>query len=469
MSSDVPRIILTGTASGVGKTSVTCAIIHGLKSKGLAVQPFKVGPDYIDPGHLSAVSGNPAYNLDVWLMGAAGTSQEFVRRSGSDVSVIEGVMGYYDGFSGKDGHASTRHVAAITRSNAILVVDAAGAARSVAATALGFARFCKNSRVAGIILNRVGSDRHEGLCKDALAGIGIPVVGAIPKDPALVLESRHLGLVPAAEEKERGSTRRIRRIAARMSRYVDIDQILRIASAPKGGMLTPTGGRKNTPSPRKKRNGKKPRCTIAVARDSSFSFYYPANLEALQNAGARLAFFSPVRDKALPECDGIYIGGGFPEVLAGPLAANSHMKKAVKKAAGGGGTPLYAECGGLMYLTRSIHDGTRKHRMVGLVDADTVMTKKPTLGYTKAQIVAGCAISPGGVGVHGHEFHYSELRNVSQDARFAYEMEIGRGISDGRDGVIQDGTLASYGHLFFGGRGRFASTFVANCAAFARR
>ncbi len=449
----IPRIVLAGAASGVGKTSITCSIIYGLKKLGYGIQPFKVGPDYIDPGYLSSVSGRPARNLDVWLMGARRLLEEFTGNSKSDVSIIEGVMGYYDGFSGRSNHSSTHHVAAITRSSTILVLDAGKAARSVAATALGFARFHRNSRIAGIILNRVGSKRHEVLCREALQGLRIPVIGAVPKSPEFLLESRHMGLIPAGEEK--GLRRRILRMAESMSDFLDLDQILRIADSAA-----------SLPEPRKTRP-KKPASTVAVALDDSFNFYYPANLESLQREGARIKFFSPIRDRKPPVCDGIYIGGGFPEVLSQSLSKNTAMRKAVKKLAGDG-IPVYAECGGLMYLTNSIHDGKRRHPMVGFLDADTKMTEKMKLSYTKAAVTSRCILSDSKKRLQGHEFHYSELSDIPRDARLAYDLEIGHGISGKKDGIVQNSTLASYCHLFLDAK-NFAGTFASNCRSYSRR
>lgn len=449
----VPRIVLAGAASGVGKTSITCAIIYGLKRRGFSVQPFKAGPDYIDPSYLSSVSGNEAHNLDVWMMGVRGLRDQFLLHSGCDISVVEGVMGYYDGFSGGSNRASTYHVAATIKSNAILVLDAAKTARSIAATSLGFTRFHKKSRISGIILNKIGGKRHEKLCREALQSLGIPIVGIIPRNSGLSLDSRHLGLVPVAEDKRiRAGTLKI---AKEISEYLDFDLILKMA-------------RDAEPLPKPKAvRSKRPRCTVAVALDGSFNFYYSANLDALRREGARIKFFSPVSDKKPPGCDGIYIGGGFPEVLSGQLSKNSQMRKAIKKAAEGG-VPIYAECGGLMYLTRSIRDDAKRHAMAGVLDADTKMTKKMTLNYTRANVVSDCLLSRAPRRFHGHEFHYSELEDVPEDARFAYDLETGRGILQGKDGIMQENLLASYGHLFFDSKD-FAAGFVSGCVRFSKR
>ena len=448
----MPRVVIAGTASGVGKTSITCSVIYGLKKLGYEIQPFKAGPDYIDPSYLSSVSGRPARNLDVWLMGRKRLFEEFTRISTGNISVIEGVMGYYDGFSGENSRCSTHHVAEITKSPAILILDAAGAARSVAATALGFTRFHKGSRIAGVILNRVSSTRHEFMCREALWGLRIPVVGAIPKNPEFSLKSRHLGLIPASEQQ--GLRKKIMTMVRSMSEFLDLDQIVKIAKS-----AVPLQRPKLVKS-------KKPECIIAVALDDSFNFYYHSNLESLRRAGAEIIFFSPISDERPPKCDGIYIGGGFPEVLSEPLSKNHTMKTSIKRLAEDG-IPLYAECGGLMYLTRSIHDGARRLPMVDLLDADTEMTKKMTLNYTKARVVSRCILFAPGRMFRGHEFHYSKL-SCTGDVKFAYELELGSGISKEMDGIVQYNTLASYCHLFLDTK-NITGAFVSTCKDFSRR
>ena len=452
----IPRIVLGGASSTVGKTIIACGIVHGLRKRGFSVQPFKVGPDYIDPTYLGAVSENPAHNLDAWLMGPAGVASEFVRHSKSDVSVIEGVMGYYDGLNGTTNRASTHHIATILSAKTILVLDASKTARSIAATALGFARFHSNSRIAGIIINRVASRRHEALCSEALANLRIPVVGMIPRDAEMQLESRHLGLVPATGSAQR---HRIQKIAGRTAGFLDMDRIVSIAHS--AGSLQPH------PAPRPR----PPRCVIAVALDDSFNFYYPANLEVLRRSGATLKFFSPISDRHLPRCDGIYLGGGFPEVMSEMLGKNATMRQDIKNRAQAM-TPIYAECGGLMYLTKFIRTGRKKHPMVGFLDSQTAMTKKMTLAYTNAGIISDSIISdknaPGTRSIHGHEFHYSALSFVPHDTRFAYKLRTGTGIVDMKDGIIQENTLASYCHLFFGTHD-FAKNMVRACIMSARR
>jgi len=428
----VPRLVVAGATSGVGKTSITSAIIYGIKKRGYTVQPFKVGPDYIDPSYLSAISGNDTRNLDVWLMGENELVQSFVKNSASDVSVIEGVMGYYDGFGGKTNYASTHHVASLLKSPTVLVLDASKAARSIAATALGFAKFHRNSRIVGIILNKIGSKKHEKMCRQALANLKVPILGSILKNSES-MESRHLGLIPVKEQKSLQN--KIRKISREISDSLDIDKILQIC--------------KNVPQLPKvqQKKFKNPTAIVAIALDSSFNFYYHDNLEALRREGAKLKFFSPVSDKKIPKCDLIYIGGGFPEVLGQSLERNTTMRKMIKKHAEEG-MPIYAECGGLMYLTKSISYGKKKYKMVGLFDAETQMTKKMTLNYTEGRITSRCLVS-GPAKFRAHEFQYSKIGNLARDAKLVYDLKIGEGISGKKDALSEYNTLASYCHLYF--------------------
>ena len=428
----IPRLVIAGATSGVGKTSITSAIIYGIKKSGYSVQPFKVGPDYIDPSYLSAISKNDAKNLDVWLMGENELVQSFVKNSSSDVSVIEGVMGYYDGFGGKTNYASTHHVASLLKAPTVLILDASKTARSIAATALGFVKFHRNSRIIGIILNKIGSKKHENLCRQALANLKVPILGSIQKNSES-LESRHLGLIPVREQKSLQN--KIRKISREISDNLDIEKIIQIC--------------KNIPQLPKvqPKKIKKITTTVAVALDSSFNFYYHDNLEALRREGARLKFFSPVTDKKIPGCDLIYIGGGFPEVLGQSLERNTAMRKLIKKHAEEG-IPIYAECGGLMYLTKSISFAKRKYKMVGLFDVETQMTKKMTLNYTEGRINSRCLVSAPAK-FRAHEFHYSKIRNLPRDAKLVYDLKIGEGIANKKDALSEYNTLASYCHLYF--------------------
>ncbi len=449
----MPRIVVAGTTSGVGKTSITTAIIHGLQERGYSVQPFKVGPDFIDPSYLSSVSGKIAHNLDSWMMGKNGVLKNFVQNSQEDISIIEGVMGYYDGFSGKSSFASTYDVANITKSNVILVLDASKAARSIAATALGFKNFEKNSRICGVILNKIGSKKHEILCRDALKKVGLSILGVIPRDNDLNLESRHLGLIPVREKQS--LDKKIKSIAKSLSGFIEIEKIIKLA--------------KNGPNLPKipVRKSEKIRTKIAVALDESFNFYYQDNLDELRRLGAELVFFSPVSDKKIPTCDGIYIGGGFPEVKGDLLQRNKTMTRLVKKYAEDD-LPIYAECGGLMYLTKSIIYKSGKFAMVGLFDAVTVMEKRLKLNYTSAKIGPGSPFSLQSKTVKGHEFHYSELDLLSKDSKFAYDMSIGIGIKDKKDGLTVHNTLASYMHVHFA-NSPIAANFVKSCISYSKK
>ncbi len=450
---NIPRIVLSGTSSGVGKTSIAAAIIYGMKKRGYSVQPFKVGPDFIDPTYLSSVAKRPARNLDAWLMGGHGVLKDFVQNSHDDISVIEGVMGYYDGFAGGSNFASTHHISNIVKAPVVLVLDASKAARSIAATALGFVKFHKNSRIAGFILNKIGSKKHEDLCRQALSKLDMPIVGVIPRDTCLQMESRHLGLIPVNEEKTLG--KKIRAIAKSYSDHIDIEKIIE------------TGRKAPSLPSMPKENVVKQRAKIAVALDESFNFYYQANLDSLRRAGAAVKFFSPIHDKKIPSCDGLYIGGGFPEVKGELLERNGSMKKEIREKAEDG-LPIYAECGGLMYLTRSIRYKEKKFKMIGLYEADTAMQKKLKLNYTMANVTRPCVISGKKSSLHGHEFHFSELESISKDSKFAYKMDVGIGIGQNRDGMVQYNTLASYMHMHFA-MPDVAKTFVENCVKFSRR
>lgn len=443
--------MIAGTGSGVGKTAIACAVIRGFMQRGYTVQPFKAGPDYIDPGHLSHISGQDACNLDVWLMGSDGVASSFAQNSGSDVSVIEGVMGFYDGFEGSSNRASSYQISQITHTPVILIIDARGAARSVAATAYGFMKFTKDSAIQGVILNRLGSDRHARLCQEALEAYHIPVLGMVPRNPDISLKSRHLGLVPAIESDAIKDT--LDMATKFILDHIDMDRIVQISSG-----APPVSIPERMAHPPHK-------VTISVAQDGSFNFYYKDNLDMLRAAGAKLEFFSPERSDTIPPCDGLYLGGGFPEVRADILEKNDTMRRDIKDMAQSG-APVYAECGGLMYLARSIRNRYTTHDMVGLFDADAVMTGKVTLNYTKG-VMAGGPLDDGSVRFLGHEFHYSRIDDIAADTRFAQTLDIGVGITSGMDGVLAYGTMASYGHLYF--TWQAAKNLIRRCVQFSRR
>lgn len=454
----IPRIVIAGVTSGVGKTSVAVAIMNALRKRCLRVQPFKVGPDFIDPSYHTSVTKRHSRNLDVWMMGRQGMLSCFVSAcSGADVAVVEGVMGLFDGMSGRNDIASTAHVAKILDAPVLLVVDASKAARSIAAIILGFLHFDRKLRIAGVIINNVSGKRHADYITDALARtVRVPIVGVIPRNSEIKMEERHLGLVPTAELEEA----KRKAITVHTAKYIadclDIDKVLSLCST--------------TTLPDAPNRAKLPAKTrIAVALDESFNFYYKDNLDGLERSGAQLVYFSPVWDKELPEeTNGIILGGGFPEVLADQLEKNRFMIKSIRRAVEAG-TPIYGECGGLMYLTRSItgYKGEKKVRkMTGLVEADTLMTRSLTLNYTEAECDGPLF---GKIHVRGHEFHYSSIQNVADDSKFSYSMKRGKGVTGSHDGfIINDSGLAAYMHLHFA-NSKLPKRLVLSCARYSRR
>jgi cobyrinic acid a,c-diamide synthase len=453
----VSRIVIAGVTSGVGKTTVAVGVMHGLRKRGLRVQPFKVGPDFIDPSYHALITNRNSRNLDVWMMGRQGVLDCFASAcKDADIAVVEGVMGLFDGMSGKSDFASTAHVAKILDAPVILVVDASKGARSIAAIILGFLHFDTKLRIAAVILNNVAGERHANYITDALMGIAkIPVVGILPRNSKIKMEERHLGLVPALELKE-NNRRVITRTAKYVAECIDLDKVLSLCSV--------------TSLPDARDDLKQPsRASIAVALDESFNFYYTDNFIALKTAGARFVFFSPIKDQKLPEgVHGLMLGGGFPEVLADRLEKNRLMVRSIRKAVDEG-MPIYAECGGLMYLTRSIsgYKGEKKRRkMAGIIEADTLMTGRLTLNYTEAECNGSIF---GKTHLRGHEFHYSSIENIAADSRFAYSMKKGRGVTGNQDGfIINDNSLAAYMHLHFANR-KLSQQMVSSCVRFSRR
>jgi cobyrinic acid a,c-diamide synthase len=438
----VRKIVIAGTTSGVGKSTIATAVMYALKKKGYVVQPFKVGPDFIDPSYHTFVTGRQSRNLDIWMMRNDGVLQSFNSSClDAEVAVIEGAMGLFDGISGKNDFGSTAHVARLLNAPIILVIDAAKAARSIAATALGFIGFSKSVNIVGIILNNVAGERHANFIRDAFAlKINIPIVGSIVRNKAISMGERHLGLIPTAELQNR-KKKAIIESAKYISEQIDFDKIMSVLNIRRYDMH-------NT---QRTVQVSKSNLTVAVALDESFNFYYAENFEALRRLKVNLSFFSPLHDPTLPEgISGILLGGGFPEVLSEKLSRNHSMLRSIKRAAQRG-MPIYAECGGLMYLTRSISESDsnkrKKNKMVGLVDADTFMSQKLTLNYTKANCHASFFSELSNI--RGHEFHYSRVGNIATDSKFAYTMTIGNGIDGSKDGFIVHNSLASYMHVHF--------------------
>src|ERR671912_390013 len=452
----IPRIIIAGTSSGVGKTSITLGLLHKFKDLGFKIQSFKVGPDFIDPAYHTFVTNNPCYNLDSWLMGEEGVLDTFEKYTiGKDIAVIEGVMGLFDGAEGKTDFASTAQIAKILDSPVILAIDASKAARSIAATAYGFINFDKKLNIKGIILNKIASKKHFNLIKDAFDNnIKIPIVGVIYKNQEFTFSERHLGLIPTVELDNKRK-KKVLNSAKIIADYLDYDELISI--------IKPLKNEKSLKK-KDKPNNKPKNIKIAVALDNSFNFYYQENLDILQKKGAQLIFFSPLNDNRLPdEIDGIIIGGGFPEILASDLSKNLSMMRAIKKI-GENEIPIYAECGGLMYLSRSIKEGipkygngkipgskvnfTKTYKMIGLIDAITKMTDKLTLNYTQGKVI-NQSIFGNINSIKGHEFHFSAMENIPIDSKFSYYLTKGKGIINQKDGMVVYNTLASYTHLHF--------------------
>ena len=455
---NIPRIVIGGVTSAVGKTTISTAIMYTLKQKGLHVQPFKVGPDFIDPSYHTYVTGRQSRNLDVWMMGENGVLKCFHNASsGADIAVVEGVMGLFDGISGKDDFSSTAQVAKILNAPVILVIDAGKAARSIAAIATGFLHFDKKLRIIGTILNNVAGDKHANFITEAFADkVKVPIIGIVRRSKEITMVERHLGLIPTPELEQK-QKRAIFQSAKFVSEQIDLDKIKYLLDK----VQTTDPLQKQLP------NGQ---IKIAVALDESFNFYYADNLDALREQKAELIFFSPINDCKLPEnIHGVILGGGFPEVLADKLEKNQSMGKSITKAAENG-IPIYGECGGLMYLTRSIKgyrgDEGKKRNMVGLIDADTFISGKLTLNYTEANSNASIfgKISK----VRGHEFHYSRIENIAQDSKFAYVMRRGNGIDNKKDGFMVYNCLASYMHLHFADS-RLPKRFIESCIKCTRR
>lgn len=451
-------VVVAGTQSGVGKTTISVGLMAALRRRGLGVQPFKVGPDYIDPTYHTLAAGRTCRNLDTWMMPPERMTALFAHAvRGTDVAVVEGVMGAFDGFDYDDEVGSTAQVAKLLGAAVVLVLDVSKLARSAAALAVGYQRFDPDLRVVGFIVNRVGSEGHgRGVAAAVEQATGLPVFGWLPRAQALHIPERHLGLIPTLEP---GGWQEFTAAAAdHVTQYLDLDRLLACLSD------TDISDRATlAPSASEGKASDRPR--IAVARDPAFHFTYEENLELLEAAGADIAFFSPLVDRALPAgTAGILLSGGFPEVFAEQLAANTAMHQALREAHRQG-TPVYAECGGLMYLTGSIVDGDhREHRLVGLLPGRSVMSARLTLGYREARSACSSWLLREGDTLRGHEFHYSVWEDRPADLPPAYILQHPRGLQPPRaEGACLGSLWASYVHVHFWSRPELAERFVAAC------
>jgi cobyrinic acid a,c-diamide synthase len=432
VGASLPRIVVAGTHSGVGKTTVASGLMAALAARGYRVAPFKVGPDFIDPSYHALAAGRPGRNLDAFLSGPDLIGPLFAHGArGADVAVVEGVMGLFDGKSGGGEFASTAHVAKLLRAPVLLVVDAGAMARSAAAMVHGYATFDPELRVAGVILNRVGSSTHERMLREAIEPLGIPVLGALRRDAGISTPDRHLGLVPVAER--RNEARKALSAAGEViARSCDLAEIVRPAASTDPLPAKPWSPEIPEPEPSAVR--------VAVAVGPAFSFVYEENLELLQGSGAEIAAFDPTSDEALPEgTDALYLGGGFPETYAEALSENEPLKEQVRDFARSG-RPVIAECGGLLYLCRRL-DG---RKMCGVLDAEARMTDRLSLGYREARTLVDSPLAARETVVRGHEFHYSAVEpqaGTLPGASPAWEF-LGRG----EEGFVVDGVHASYLH-----------------------
>jgi cobyrinic acid a,c-diamide synthase len=438
----IPRIVIAGTHSGCGKTTVASGVMGALAARGYAVQPFKVGPDFIDPSHHTRICGRISRNLDPFMMGEGGCRATFSTASaGADIAVIEGVMGLYDGVDGT-ALSSTAHVARCLQAPVILVVDAKGMSRSIHALIQGFMAYDPAIDIKGVIVNRTGSSRHREMIERALA---VPSFGWIPRSEGITLASRHLGLVMAHES---GTLDGAGTLA---EEHCNLDAIV---AAARDAPLVPD----------KHKSQKKPavRARVGVALDRAFCFYYQDNLDRLRSSGAGLVFYSPLADH-LPEVDALYLGGGYPELFLPQL--ESAPCTAETRSAAGQGLPILAECGGLMYLAREC-SGEKTYRMTGILPAGAEMTGRiQALGYAKGTVTGPGSFLPPGQPIAGHEFHYSRLV-PDRDAQYVIQLSRGKGIDAGRDGMTASGALGMYTHSYF--TPRFSRAFVDAAARYSR-
>jgi len=487
-----------------GKTIVTVGLCKLLRRRGLSVQPFKKGPDYIDPSWLTIAAGRSCRNLDLFLIPEERLTQAFNQAcEETDLAVVEGAMGLYDGL---DTHATTAEIARLLSIPILLVVNTSRMTSSIAAMVKGYQLFQTNIKIAGVILNYVSGIRHEKKLRDAVEQhCEIPVVGSIPKDEGLRIAERHLGLIPCPESTDAESV--VERIGDKLESCLDLDKILAIARGSRAPR-TPS----HLPKERKKKasplpfgpayvakatsaewaeRGRSPtrhsllsarrfvqasrfgdgavrgtagtkKTEIGILRDRAFNFYYPENLEALMNANAELILINSLKDR-LPEVDGLYIGGGFPEFFLKELEGNRGLRKDIASAVEGG-LPVYAECAGLMYLSQKIHWQGRSFEMVGIIPAEVQISEKPEgHGYVVGKVIGRNPLFPIGLAVRGHEFHHSKI-SIKKGVKFAYQIRRGHGIDGKRDGVLYKNVFAAYTHLHALGTPSWAEAFVSLAA-----
>lgn len=457
----INRVMIAGAQSGAGKTTLTLGILAALRRRGIKVQPYKVGPDYIDPGLHCQAAGRISHNLDSWMGDERVVKQIFLKNAGgADLCLVEGVMGLFDGARGERLKGSSAHIALILDLPVILVVNARGMGRSCLPLIKGFQEYEPRLKLAGVILNNAGSSYYRTEIKTAIEEeLGLPVLGCLPRDREIVMPERHLGLLPAEENP------RLQTVLAQMADLVegavDLEGLLQVAAGapaltgpPPAGEEAP--GRAAGP------------VVIGVARDEAFSFYYQDNLDFLAELGASLVYFSPLRDRELPSVDGLYLGGGFPEMFLPELAGNGAMKESLRRAFAGG-MPMVAECGGFVYLAETIVDfAGNSWEGVGLVPATARMEERlAALGYVEARALRESPLAEQGDCLRGHEFHYSVMAGLPE-AKAAYVVTGGGRRKPQTEGYVDRHLVASYLHLHWRSNPRAAARFVDRCRQYRR-
>ena len=457
---NIPRIIIAGTHSGVGKTTIVTGLLAVLKQRGLTVQSYKVGPDYIDPGYHQMASGKVAHNLDTWLIPTDKVLPIFTKTAiGNDVVIVEGVMGLYDG--GRTGVSSTATIAKLLKAPVILVIDARSVGESAAAIALGFKMYDQDVNLVGVIINRLGSKNHKNMICEALEKIKIPVLGCIFRNETLHMPERHLGLTPVTEHDAHGM---ITQLQEQISAQIDIEELLKIAhhSSTISTPLEITNSPHQSPT----------KVRIGVAQDEAFSFYYPESLDILKTMGAEIVPFSPIKDTEIPQVDGLLFGGGFPEMFVKELTDNKHMRQSIWQACQEG-MPVYAECGGFMYLTKQIIDfNGQQYDMVGVIPAKCHMESRlQTVGYVESTALTDNVLCAAGDILRGHEFHFSQMTLDDSHEAFpwAFEFKKTRTGEIYTGGYAYNNIVASYLHMHFAGNEQNALRFLTKCKEFKQK
>jgi cobyrinic acid a,c-diamide synthase len=442
------RVAIAAPHGRSGKTTVTLGLIAALRRAGLTVQPFKKGPDFIDPGWLSLAAGRNCRNLDLYFLPREKLAAQFVRGcQGADIAVIEGAMGLYDGLD-LEGSDSTAAVARAVQAPIILVVDTTRMTRSAAALVKGFQNFEPNTNIVGVILNKVARSRHENILRQSIESYtGIPVLGALPKQKTPFIAQRHLGLVTVEEWAQVNDL--LDQLGQQTENYVDLQAVMQIASTAA-----------TLPSVEECRRPVRPVVRIGVIKDQVFSFYYPENLEALEAAGAELVFVNSLTDTSLPDVQGLYIGGGFPEVFAPQLQKNTSLRSAIYSAVMQD-LPVYAECGGLMYLGRRLHYQGQSYAMCGVLPCDTQMSSAPRgHGYTCLAACQPNYLFAEGSLIKGHEFHHSQICHADRDIDRLFHVERGYGLDGHYDGIAFRNVIATYNHIYAPSHPEWAVNFV---------